>query len=166
LPLRVIPYMDLARRTGHPQYCLYFGKKIPYMAGIVTKTLLLVFACRKAPTKSNCLTRDCILEAWAKNIFKAQNEAVGDHLSSESVFDWRSPLTTIRVFNLSREPSLRIFTLNVSMIGVMLSPFLGVSKTKVLLSTRVLNSFLMDCSHAVLTGPWGILRMSSASCGR
>jgi len=45
------------------------------------------------------------------------------------------------------------------MMGVTFSPLLGLSSTKVLLLTKVLNSFLTDCNQAVLMGPSGILIM-------
>ncbi len=85
-PLSVVPYIDFARCTGQPQYFAYSGNRMPNIFGIVMNILLLVLAWRKAPIKSSCFTLTLSLQAWAKNIFNAWNDAGGDHLSSESVF--------------------------------------------------------------------------------
>lgn len=151
LLLRVIPYMDFPNLTGLPQYSLYSGNRIPKIGGIGTKILLLVCACKKAPTKSSCLTRALTRVVWARNIFNAQNEAVGDHLS---------PWTTKWVLSLSREPPLLILTFNTSMTGITLSPLFDVSWMNVLLSTRVLSSFLTDLNHSDIMCPSGIFMMS------
>jgi len=44
LPLRVIPYIDIASLTGDPQYILYSGKRCPKRAGIVTNIQARVLA--------------------------------------------------------------------------------------------------------------------------
>jgi hypothetical protein len=130
LPLNVMPHMDLASLTGFPQYGLNSGNKLPITAGIITKILERVLACKKAPMKSSCFTLAFKREACARNIFNERNEAVGDHLSLVAPF-WGSPHTTIRVFNLSRDPSLLILTLNISMTGVLDSPSRISSNTKI-----------------------------------
>lgn len=72
----------MANLTGFPVHQLYSGKKIPKFLGIITNIPVRIFACRNAPTKSNCFTYTLKQLAWAKNIFNDLNEAVGDHLSS------------------------------------------------------------------------------------
>ncbi len=109
--------MDFSNCSGTPQYCLMSGNISPYTAGILTNTLLHTMACKKAPMKSNCLTLTFSRAAWAKNIFMALMDAVGVYLSSVISLFWRSPLTVILVFNLSKVPSLLNFILYVSIVG-------------------------------------------------
>lgn len=133
---------------------------MPNTAGIVTNIHERVFACRNAPIKYSCFTLDFRRAACAKNLFKDQKDAVGDHLSSEIVPFCRSPLTTNHVFSLSRVPLLFTLTLKVSIIGVLVSPFSILSKAKVPLSIRVFNSFLTDFNHSDFTILLGSLMMS------
>jgi hypothetical protein len=65
------------------------------------------------------------------NIFKDLKRAVGDQDSSRAV-SCRSPLTTILHFNMSND-----LNLVGSIVGMTGSPSFGVSKAKVLESTRV-----------------------------
>jgi len=118
-PHRVVPYIDISSRTGLPVHQAYLGNKIPKILGIATNILVLILACRKAPTKSSCFTRALSLLAWARNIFKDQKEAVGDHLSSVILLSCKSPLTTSPVLSLSRDPSLFTLTLKISITGVL-----------------------------------------------
>lgn len=150
----------MANHNGLPQYCAYSGKSILNICGILTKILDHVLACGKAPAKSSCFTWTLSLAACAKNILSAQKEAVGEHLSSMLSLIYRSPLTPIWTLSLSRLPSIIIFTLKISMSGMLTSPFSNESMMKVCASTRVFNSFLTVASHALFTTPSGIFRIS------
>ena len=68
-------------------------------------------------------------------------EAVGDQVSPTNSLFFRSPITTILNFNLSRLPSDCIFSLYKSMHGVIGSPFFGYSTIKLWLLIRYLISF-------------------------
>lgn len=114
-PLSVVPCMDIADFMGEPQSLLYSGNKMPKIFVIVTKILVQVFICRKVPMKSSCFTQTLSQHAYSKNIFNYQKYAVRGHLSSVTNLLWKSPLMSSLVLSLSRDPSLFIFTLNVSM---------------------------------------------------
>ncbi len=133
-------------------------KSTPKIFGIVTNILLLIGAWRKAPKKSSCFILTFRRGAWAKTIFRDQNEAVGDHLYSVVTLPWRSPQTTIRVSSLSRVPSLLIFTLKISITGVLTLSSLMLCKIKIWASSRVLSSVFTDFSHPLHTGPIGMFR--------
>ena len=132
---------------------------------MVTNILVRILACRNAPTKSNCLTLALIRLAWARDILRLRNEAVGDHLSSVIFLSCKSPLTTNLHLSLSNDPSPFTFTLKVSIMGVLVSPEFRVSGANVPESISVLSSFLIAFSHSCQTIPSFIFRTSRIFLG-
>ena len=97
--------------------------------------------------KYNRWTVSLCLAASTKKYFKVLMEAVGDQVSQNNSFFWRSSLTKIFRSNLSRLQSYWIFALHTSIHGFTGSPFLGSSTRKVWLLIRFLISFWVTFSQ-------------------
>ena len=97
----------------------------------LTKILFFNLACKNAPMNYNWRTLALCLALYARKYFKVLMEDVGDQVSPTISLFWKSPLTTIIKFNLSRFPSDWILDLYTSMHGVTGSPYFWSSIRKV-----------------------------------
>ena len=106
-------------------------------------------ACKNAPMKSNWWTLVVCLAASAKKYVKVLTEAVGDQVSPTISLFYKSPLTTIINFNLSRLPSYWILALYTSMHGVTGSPLFGSSMRKFWLLIKLFISLRVSFSQGL-----------------
>ena len=104
-------------------------------------------ACKYAPTKSNYHSETFSLAALASRSRTVLFIAVADHISSVVNFFCMSLLTQHLASALSHEPSDWSFILNMKVVGIICSLFLGLSRPNVDFSTKFLISLCMLLHH-------------------
>ena len=102
-----------------------------------------------ADIKSSCFTCLPTSTPKAKNILRSLIDAVGEKISSPSVF-CRSPLAHNLAFNLSSPPKEFILALNININGMICSPGRGWPSRLKVCSTIDLSSLLMASIHCAL----------------
>ena len=105
----VVPCIYFFSINSIPKYLAYSGKYSPYLLSELINNICFTLACINSSMKYNWCTLALLLEVYAKKCFRFLIDSIGDQLSPMISLLFKSPLTTIINFNLSRIPSYWIF---------------------------------------------------------